>query len=84
MGLLIKGSLQAFWNTKEAYQLCSEAVYIRDRLPYWYLVDFSEIEGDSRKLKKVHKLIQYFCEQCRPYVFKQNITYKHWWKFEID
>ena len=40
------------------------------------LLDFPESEGDSRKLKKGQELAQHFCEQCRHYVRKQNITYK--------
>ena len=47
------------------------------------MLDFPENEGD-RKLKKVEELVQYFSEQCRHYVPKQNITYKHWWKCEIN
>ena len=45
-------------------------------------LDFPEKEGDSRKLKKVEELVQHFSGQCRNYVPKQNITYKHWWKLE--
>ena len=48
------------------------------------MLDFQENEGDSRKLKKVEELVQHFSEQCRHYVPKQNITYKHWWKCEIN
>ena len=44
----------------------------------------SENEGDSRKLEKVQELVEHLCEQCRHYVPKQNVTYKHWWKFEIN
>ena len=75
LGLLIKRSMKADWNTKEAYQLCFGAVYIRVSLPYWWCsLDFPENEGDSRKLNKVHKLVQRFSEQCKHYVPKQNIT----------
>ena len=48
------------------------------------MLDFPENKGDSRKLKELQKLVQHFQEQCRHYVPKQNITYKHWWKFETD
>ena len=48
------------------------------------MLDFPENEGDSRKLKKVEELVQHFSDQCRHYVPKQNIAYKHWWKCEID
>ena len=41
------------------------------------MLDFSENEGDSRKLKKMEKLVQYFSERRRDYVRQQNITYKH-------
>ena len=37
-----------------------------------------------RKLEKVQELVEHLCEQCRHYVPKQNVTYKHWWKFEIN
>ena len=40
------------------------------------MLDFSEIERDSRKLKKVQELVQHFCEQFRHYVTKENITYR--------
>ena len=40
------------------------------------MIDFLEREGDSRDLKKVQELVQHFCEQCKRYVPKQNITYK--------
>ena len=40
------------------------------------MLDFPENERDDRKLKKVQELVQHFCEQCRHYVPKQNITYK--------
>ena len=42
-----------------------------------FMLDFPENEGDSRKLKKVEELVQHFSGQCRHYVPKQNITYKH-------
>ena len=41
------------------------------------MLDFPENERDSRKLKKVQELVQHFREQCRRYVPKQNMTYKH-------
>ena len=41
---------------------------------WWCSLDFPENEGDSRKLNKVHKLVQRFSEQCKHYVPKQNIT----------
>ena len=41
------------------------------------MLDIPENEGDSRKLKKVQELVQHFREQCRRYVQKGNITYKH-------
>ena len=48
-------------------------------------LDFPENEEDRRKLKKVQELVQHFRgEQCRDYVPKQNMTYRHWWKFDID
>ena len=40
-------------------------------------VRFPENEGDSRKLEKLHKLVKHFCEQCKRYVPKKNITHKH-------
>ena len=40
------------------------------------MLDFPENERDDRKLKKVQELVQHFCEQCRHYVPKENITYK--------
>ena len=48
------------------------------------MLNFPENEGDSRKLKKVQELVKHFREQCRYYVPKQNKTYKHSLKFEID
>ena len=48
------------------------------------VLDLPENEGDSRKLNKVEKLVHYFSKQCRHYVAKQNITYKHWSKCEIN
>ena len=48
------------------------------------MFDFPENEEDSRKFKKLEESVQHFSEQCRHYVQKQNITYKHWWKFEIN
>ena len=41
------------------------------------MLNFPENKGDSRKLKKVEKLVQYFSDQCRHYVPKQNITHKY-------
>ena len=42
------------------------------------MLHFPENEGDSKKMKKVQELVQYFRgEQCRHYLPKQNITYKH-------
>ena len=40
------------------------------------MLDFPQIEGDSRKLKKVQELVQHFCKQCKHYVTKENITYR--------
>ena len=41
------------------------------------ILNFPENEGDSRKLNKVEKVVHYFRKQCRHYVAKQNVTYKH-------
>ena len=41
------------------------------------MLDFPENKGNGKKLKKVEELVQHFREQCRHYVPKQNITYKH-------
>ena len=48
------------------------------------MLDFPENEEDSRKFKKLEEWLQHFSEQCRHYVQKQNISYKHWWKFGIN
>ena len=40
------------------------------------MLDFRKKEGDDRKLKKRKVLVQFFCEECRRYVPKQNITHK--------
>ena len=40
-----------------------------------FLLDY--FPGDSRKLKKVQELVQYFHEECRHNVPKQNKIYKH-------
>ena len=41
------------------------------------MLDISENEGDSRKLTKVQEIVQHVSDQCRYYVPKQNMTYKH-------
>ena len=41
------------------------------------MLGFPENEEDSKKLKKVEKLVQHFSEQCSHYVPKQNIIHKH-------
>ena len=66
----------------EAHQPCFGAVFIRDTgqvtlLMLYSMLDFPENERDSRKLKKVQELVQRFQDQCRHYVPKQKITYKH-------
>ena len=48
------------------------------------MLNFPGNEADSRKLKKVEELVQHFSEQCRHYVPKENITFKHWWKCDIN
>ena len=88
MGLIIKGSMKAFWNTKDwsqAHQLCFLEQFLLETGYYLpcptdapSMLDFPENERDSRKLKKLKELDQHFHgEQCRYYVPKQNITYKH-------
>ena len=90
MGLIIKRSMKAFWNTKDWSQNPTSFVLEQflletdypptDDAPR-YMLDFTENERNSRKLKKVQELVQHFWEQCRHYVAKQNKTYKHWWNF---
>ena len=41
------------------------------------MLNFPENERDSRKLKKVEKLVHHISEQCRHYVPKQNVTHKY-------
>ena len=87
MGLIIKRSMKAFWNTGPR----SRPPALLWSISYWRQVTllmllsilyFPEKAEDSRKLKKVHELFryQYFSEQCRHYVPKQNTAYKHWLK----
>ena len=85
MGLIIKKSIKAFWNTKDCSQnpatsFIWSSFYNRQvtlLLMLHFVLDFPENEGDSRKLKKVQELFQHFSEQCSHYVSKQNITYNH-------
>ena len=92
MELIIKSSTKTFWNEKDRSQKPTSIVlfwssfyYTDYRLVMLHaMLDFSENEGDSRKLKKMEKLVQYFSERRRDYVRQQNTTYKHWWKFEIN
>ena len=77
---IIKRSMQAFWNIKDWSKRSApahfEEVFTRDSLHYWCstVCSIPENKGDSRKLKKVQELVQHFCEQCRHYVPKQDLT----------
>ena len=71
MGLIIKRSMKAFWNTKDWPQK-----------PISFVSEQFLLEtGFTSLMKKVPELVQHFREQCKHYVSKQYITYKHWWKF---